>query len=101
MGRPTFESLNASIPRSGSLPRLAAIPLCETDTATIPTQPELECKSSESALNSIPVVGAVLCAVGCALRRYYRQLKKPVRRDSLGFVPDDTRALLTAAELAV
>merc|ERR1711900_28797 len=99
--RSAFESRNAAIPLSGSLSPLSAIPLCETDTATMPTQPELEYASSESALTSIPVVGAVLCAVGCAVRCYYRQLKKPVRRDSLGFEPDDQRASLTAAELAV
>jgi len=98
---PLSGSLSARIPVSGSLSRLAAIPLCETDTATMPTQPELECASSESALTSIPVVGAVLCAVGCAVRCYYRQLKKRVRRDSFGFKPDDQRASLTAAELAV
>merc|ERR1711964_320218 len=80
--------------------RLAAIPLVQDPGATLPTEPEMLAGTSDP----LPVLGAlssVLCIAGCLVKRYFRQLKAKVRRDSFGFLPESQRASLTKADLAV
>merc|ERR1712034_241368 len=79
--------------------RLAAIPFVEEEQSTVMGKTILQ----QPTHVSIPLVSvmttAIICA-GCTLRRYLKKLKQ-VPRDSFGFISENLRTSLDAAELSV
>merc|ERR1711964_505545 len=101
---PPFEFFEAEFPSEPVARRLAAIPLAEAPGATLPTEPEMVAGQTDNLTDPLPVLGVVssiLCLAGCLVKRYFRQQKARVRRDSFGFLPDSRRNSLTKADLAV